>query len=264
ACAAFNVTTSLISFAVIARRGAMADTVFMVILGLYFGRRIILPAWLLGALFVTGTLWSHAIGHFRGSVDMSFWEKVEKADFFGDFGYTLNNGGEEIANAAVICWCVEETGEYDFGKIHWNQLVHGYFPGQIFGAELKKALKFDERDVAMEKRGFKPAVGTTETGMADAFRSFWYFGCLKYYIIGYVMGRWWNRANRGDLRSQLAYMSLMGAALHTITHGTWWLMNAYIHMVIFAYPCMYWARQPVANKAIAKRRQTQSKVPMSA
>jgi hypothetical protein len=241
-CALFNVLTNVVSFTQISRRGAMADTVFMVILGLYFGRRIVLPAWLLGVLFVVGTLWSHAIGEFRGNQDLTFWQKLEKAEFLGDFGHTWNNGGDELFNAAIICWSVEELNEYDFGKVHWNQLVHGYFPGQIFGNELKKAIKFPETDVAWEARSFKPAVGTTTTGMADAFRSFWYFGCIKYYIIGYVMGRWWNRANRGDLRAQLIYMAIMASALHTITHGTWWLMNAYLHIVIFAYPCLYWAR----------------------
>jgi hypothetical protein len=241
-CAIFSVSTSVFAFTQVHRRGGMAETVFMVILGLYFGRRIVLPAWLLGVLFVVGTLWSHAIGEFRGHTDLTFWEKLQNADFMRSFGDTWNNGGEELCNAAVICWSVEELGEYDFGKVHWNQLVHGYFPGQIFGYDLKRAIKFEERDVAWEARGYKGAIGTTITGMADAFRSFWYLGCIKYYIIGYVMGRWWNRGNRGDLRSQLAYMSLMATALHSITHGTWWLLNGYLHMVIFAYPCLYWSR----------------------
>ncbi len=241
-CAAFNVITSLLAFAIVARRGALADTFFMVVLGMYFGRRIVLPAWLLGVLFVVGTLWSHAIAEFRGRTGMTFVERMENMDIFGAFGYTWNNGGYEIANAAILCYCVDETGELDFGKVHWNQLVHGYFPGQIFGHDLKRAIKFEERDLGFEVLGYKPAVGTTQTGMADAYRSYWYLGCLKFYVIGYVMGRWWNRANRGDFRSQLTYMSIMSAALHTITHGTYWLMNAYIHMVIFAYPCLYWAR----------------------
>jgi hypothetical protein len=254
-CIVFNVLTNLISFAVVSRRGAMADTVFMVLLGLYFGRRLVLPAWLLGVLFVFGTLWSHAIGEVRGQTDLDFWEKLTNIDFVGSFGYTWNNGGDELANAAIICWSVEELNEYDFGKVHWNQLVHAYFPGQIFGHDLKKAIKFEERDVAFEARGYKPAIGTTLTGMSDAFRSFWYFGCLKYYLIGYVMGRWWNRGNRGDLRSQLAYVSLMGTALHTITHGTWWLLNGYLHMVIFAYPCLYWSRHHLIGKEPTRPRQ---------
>jgi hypothetical protein len=241
-CALFNVIANVIAFTQVARRGAMADTVFMTILGLYFGRRIVLPAWLLGLMFVVGTLWSHAIGEFRANPDVSFVDKLERVNFFEDFAFTWTNGGDELANAAIICWSVEELNEYDFGKVHWNQLVHAYFPGQIFGHDLKRSIKFEERDVAWEAYNFKPAIGTTYTGMADSFRSFWYFGCLKYYIIGYIMGRWWNRANRGDLRSQLTYMAIMGSALHTITHGTWWLMNAYLHIAIFAYPCLYWSR----------------------
>lgn len=241
-CASFNVISGLVAFTQVARRGGMADIFFMVLLGLYFGRRMVVPAWLLGTMFVLGTLWSHAIGEFRGRSDLSFLERVQNADLLGAFGYTWNNGGHELANAAIVCYSVDATGEFDFGKIHWNQLVHGYFPGQIFGAELKKAIKFEEKEITVEVMGFRPERGTTQTGMADAYQSYWYFGCLKYYIIGYVMGRWWNRANRGDLWSQLAYMSLMSAALHTITHGTYWLLNSYIHMMIFAWPCLYWSR----------------------
>jgi len=243
-CALFGVVSSVVAFTISARRGAAADTVFMVILGLYFGRRVILPAWVMGTIFVFGALMVNNIGHFRGGKeDASFIERLQSADLFGMFNYTLTNGGYELANAAINAWCAEQSeGEFDFGKVHWNQLVHAYFPGQIFGHELKKALKFEERDLAREMLNYKPPPGTTQTGMSDAFMSFWYLGALKFYLIGYVMGRWMNRANRGDLKSQLAYMALMSPALHTITHGTYWLLNHYIHMVIFAYPALYWAR----------------------
>jgi hypothetical protein len=38
----------------------------------------------------------------------------------------------------------------------------------------------------------------------------------------------------------------MSAALHTISHGTYWLLNEYIHMALFSYPVLYWARKPEA------------------
>src|SRR5262249_35241015 len=101
---------------------------------------------------------------------------------------------------------------------------------------------FPTRDLLKEKLGYIPPVGVTSTGMADAFESFWYFGCLKFFVIGYVMGRWYQRGRRGDVRSQLAYMTLMTPAMHCVTHGTFWLMNNYVHMAIFAYPFLNWAR----------------------
>lgn len=248
-CVLFSVFTSFLTFIYSARRGAAADTFFIVVLGMYFGRGIRIPAWLLGIAFVMGTLWSNSIGMFRAHLETSFLEKLEKSDMLGNMDHILTHGGFEMANAAVECWCANESGDFDYGQVHWNQFIHAYFPGQIFGHELKKAIKFPERHLALEMLNYQPPPGTTLTGMSDAFTSFWYLGCLKFYVIGYVMGRWFNRALRGDLRSQLAYMALMSSALHTISHGTFWLFNQYLHMVIFAYPALYWARHGFGSSA---------------
>lgn len=241
--ALFNLVANVAMTFIFARRAAAADTVFMCLLSLWFGRRIAIPAWLLLTIFVAGALWSNSIGAFRiKDENVTFAEKFERADMFVEIQRTFTRGGYELNNAAHAIWCASEEVEYDFGGVHWNQLVHGYFPGQIFGHENKRSLMFPTRDLLKEKLNYVPPMGATFTGISDAFCSFWYFGCVKFFIIGYVMGRWYNRGTRGDLRSQLAYMTLMGSALHCITHGTYWLMNMYIHMVIFAYPMLRWAR----------------------
>src|SRR5262249_51556279 len=151
---------------------------------------------------VAGALWINSIGSFRVKEDIGFMEKVERADLFGTFGETMTKGGFELNNAALWIWCINEENEYDFGGYHWNQFIHGYFPGQIFGYDMKKSLMFPTRDLLKEKLGYTPPVGVTSTGMADAFGSFWYFGCLKFLVIGYVMGRWYQRGKWGDVRSQ--------------------------------------------------------------
>ena len=104
---------------------------------------------------------------------------------------------------------------------------------------------------ANERRG---TVASTDTGMADCFTSFGFFGCVKYVLIGFVMGRWDRRSFQGDLASQFAYSTLMSAALHTVSHGTPWLLNEYIHMAIFSYPVLYWARKPAACRVAAPGR----------
>lgn len=238
----FIIGSQFVTFLLYARRGTTADILFILLLGLYFGRRIVLPSWLLASVFLAGTLFSNSIGAFRNQEDVPFLERLEKADLFGQFAWTLNNGGLELTNAAVIIWAVDHEGDFDYGTAIWNQLVHAYFPGQIFGFELKRALMFTERNHAFEVCNYTAVSGSTATGMCDSFRSFWYFGCISFFIIGYVMGRWYVRANQGDVWSQLAYMALMVSALHTITHGTPWLLNGYIHMFVFAYFPLYWAR----------------------
>lgn len=232
------------SFMLYARRGTTADLVFILILGLYFGRKITLPAWLMGLVFTAGALTSNSIGALRNREDVSFIERLESADVFGNFANTLEHGGYECLNAAVISWAVEFEGDYDYGTHYWTWFVHSYFPGQIFGYDLKRALMLPERNHALEVCGYRAPTGATATGMCDAFRSFWYFGWIKFYVIGYMMGRWWNRANRGDVWSQLAYMALMSSALHSISHGTHWILNNWVHMFIFSYFPLRWAQLP--------------------
>ena len=208
-------------------------------------RRVVVPAWVLAVIFVVGTIWANGVGQLRGKDD-SFMERLELADLVESLQRILENGGPELTNAAMHIWCAEQQSEFDFGAVHWNDLVHAYFPGQLFGYDLKYQLRFSLRNLPLETMNYKGPLGSTVTGLADAFESFWWLGCLKFGLIGYVMGRWYNRAARGDFWSQLAYMAMMSPALHTITHHTTWLLISYMQMLIFAWPGLAWARLPQA------------------
>jgi hypothetical protein len=246
---AFNYVATIVFMA---RRGPAIEFMFIVLITYAFGRRRQIPAFLVTFLFIGGTLWNTAIGEFRNfKDDRSFFEKMETADYWRSFQETLDRGGLEVLNACDVIATTYEQGSYEYGKLHWNKLVHAYFPGQIFGYDRKNALKFDIEDIAVEANRRRGTTGATETGMADCFSSFGFFGCVKYLVIGFVMGRWARRSFQGHLPSQLAYSTLMSSALHTVSHGTPWLINDYIHMAIFSYPVLYWARKPAA--AIAAR-----------
>lgn len=242
-CVLVGLVMTGIVFVVGARRADMANSFFVIVLGLFMTRRVVIPAWLLGAMFVVGAIWANGVGQLRGK-DSTFLERFERADLIENLQHIMENGGPEMTNAAIHIWCADEAQEFDFGAIHWNHMVHAYFPGQLLGYDLKYQLKFHVRDLPLEMLRYEGPPGSTFTGMADAFESFWWFGFLKFAIVGYIMGRWYNRALRGDLWSQLAYMALMSPALHTITHHTSWLLNNYIHMMIFAWPGLAWSRSP--------------------
>jgi hypothetical protein len=232
-----------------ARRGPAIELVFIVLLTFAMVRRKNIPAVIITLLFVVGTVWSSNIDYFRSNNDMDLVEKVETADFLKHFMDVLDRGGLEVQNGAEVIWYTYENEEYEYGKYHWNNLVQAYFPGQIFGYETKQALKFELEDISEKHNKLRGTVGATRTGMADCFTSFGYFGCLKYLLIGAVMGRWFRRAFQGDLASQLAYSTLISAALHTVSHSTTWLLNDYIHMAVFSYPLLYWARKSAAPTA---------------
>jgi hypothetical protein len=231
----------------LSRRGPAIEFVFILLITYALGRRKHIPALLIALLFVVGTFWSTAIAEFRTRGEFSVSEtmdKFETADFIGSFTNVIEHGGLEVANGVEVITTTYENQAYEYGKLHWNRLVHAYFPAQIFGAETKQGLKFDLDDIAEQANLRRGTLGATPTGMADCFTSFGFFGCLKYLAIGFVMGRWYRRAFQGDLAAQLAFSTLMSGALHTISHGTAWLLNEYIHFALFSYPVLYWARKP--------------------
>jgi len=238
----FGTFNYLVTIIWMARRGPAIEFVFIVLLTYALGRRKQIPALLITFVFVVGTFWSTAIADFRGRGDVV--DKVESANYLGSFIDILDHGGLEVQNGCEVILTTYEGQLYEWGKLHWNKLVHGYFPGQIFGHDTKQDLKFDIDDTADRRNRFRGTMGVTSTGMADCFTSFGFFGCVKYVLIGYVMGRWYRRAFQGDLAARLAYSTLISAALHTISHGTYWLMNDYIHLALFSYPVLYWARKP--------------------
>jgi oligosaccharide repeat unit polymerase len=239
----FGAIHYVLTIVMMARRGPALEFVFILVLTFAIVRRKHIPALLITILFVGGTLWSGDIAHFRER-GMDIIEKVETSDLLGRFFEVFEQGGGEVRNGALVIEYTYDTGEYEFGKLHWNKLVHGYFPGQIFGYDVKESLKFKLVDVAAEENQRRNAVGTASTGIADCFSSFGYFGCLKYVVIGFVMGRWYRKAFAGDLPAQLAYSTLISTSLLTISHGTSVLLNDYIHMAVFSYPLLYWARKP--------------------
>jgi hypothetical protein len=89
-----------------------------------------------------------------------------------------------------------------------------------------------------------PPPGTTSTGMADAFASFWYFGFLKFLLIAYLLGRLYGAAVKGNTLSQIVYMLSVVPAILVMTHFTNEIVIAWIHMAMFLGPALYYARIP--------------------
>jgi oligosaccharide repeat unit polymerase len=241
---AFGALNYLLTVFLMARRGPAIEFVFIIILTYALGRKKRIAAAFIALLFVIGTFWSTAIADFRSRGD--WLEHAETADYMGSLGYLLHHGGLEVQNGCDVISTTYEDQSYEWGKLHWNKLVHGYFPGQIFGYDIKEGLKFEIVDIADQRNRERGTVGATPTGMADCFTTLGFFGCFKYVIMGFFMGRWFRRAFQGDLASRLAYSTLITAALHTISHGTYWVVNEYIHFALFSYPVLYWARKPAA------------------
>lgn len=113
--------------------------------------------------------------------------------------------------------------------------MFNYVPSQLVGETVKRSLMLKTPAMA---RDYNALTGTTETGMADAFQSFWYFGALKFFLVGYLLARLWASAKEGQAAGQLVYMLSVVPAMHVVSHQTDWVVMAWVHMVLFLVPSL--------------------------
>lgn len=225
------------------RRGDAAEFVFIIVLALWFQQRRAVPRMVVLLGIGISFLAMQAIGDYRNAVVYSEnpdWSNVARIDVAGNITGMLNEGGLEFRNAANMINHADSTQQFDFGLSHWNTLVMTYVPGQIVGQGVKRALLVEPIGPYHDLR-YTAAIGSTYTGMTDAFASFWYLGFIKYIIISYFMSRIYTAAMSGSASMQILYMLSASAAMHTITHFTQWILSAWIHVAIFMLPVVLYA-----------------------
>jgi hypothetical protein len=227
------------------RRQDTIEFLLIILLAWWFqrGRCVPRPLMLVGMVF--GALLINSAGDYRAATNHRGgpkWDQVASIDFIGNIERLTDQGGAELRNAAYIIAAVERTMEFDLGVSHWNELVFSYVPAQLVGSGFKEALYLPISSPEYEEFLYTPMMGSTLTGFSDAFESFWYFGCLKFFLIAFCMQKLWWAACAGSLRSQLLYMLLPVGAMEAITHSTQSFVSPWIHMAIFLLPALYLAR----------------------
>jgi hypothetical protein len=234
------------------RRAAMIQVAMMLLMSLWFQRRIMLPRWLVVVAFIAGALVVNSIGEYRGIMlgeDRTTWSgagatDVAKIDFFGNFvdAMTGQRGNYEVTNAAMNIEAADRLGRYDFGLSLWNSLVDRFVPGQLIGTDIKQALKVDLDDPAYTLFRYVPQIGSTETGLTSAFLSFWYCGCIEFFLIGLFMGRWYRSAVGGNIAAQIVMMLMITPALESITHSAEEFVYTLVSLCVFLLPVFLYAR----------------------
>jgi hypothetical protein len=233
------------------RRQDLVETLTIVLLAFWFQRGFCLPRPVMLAGLIAGTLFINSVADYRAATitrDGPQWHSVANIDFVGNFERLIEDGGAEVRNALFTVAAVNRSMKFDLGLIHWNQLVFSYVPAQIVGRDIKEALYLPVSTPAYEEYFHTPAMGSTLTGLADAFQSFWYFGSLKFFLIAFVMQKLWLAAREGNLTAQLLYMLMPVYALQAITHATHYFVSPWIHIGIFLVPALIMARRPARQR----------------
>lgn len=228
------------------RRGDAIELALVFLLTLFFTRQYVIPRVAMFAGLIFGTLLLHSIGDYRSEVlrkGNSPLEAIQNISFKKNFEKIMEEGHSEVTNAIYTVASTDATGNYDYGIFHWNTLVFNYVPAQLLGRDFKNALfiKYDN--------GFGPffyyqvKVGSTFTGIADAFRSFGYFGFLKFFLIAYIIRGMFLSAQEDNVVFIILTAVIMKDALHTITHHTQWFFSPLVHIGIFLMSGLYFIRK---------------------
>lgn len=232
-----------------ARRGIILQIFLYVMLSIWFSRKAAVSRGIMVIGIICATLFIYSVGEYRG-IGGSRLKEISQIEFLNNLKEILKGGGVEMRNAVVTIESVDATKNFDFGIFHWNTFVFNYVPAQIVGSKIKESLMIPVRDPAYTLFLYTAPTGSTFTGMSDAFRSFWYFGALKFFLIGLILSKLYRSAIKGNIASQLFYMLTITPALQSITHHTQWFFSAWVHIGIFLIPALLFARRKRNNTNI--------------
>jgi len=225
------------------RRSEAAEFVFLVGLAWWFQKRRAAPRLLTAALVLFGAVAMSSAGDYRAITterEAFSWSDLLEIDVVANFAEVIAHGGPEVRNAVHRLDTVQDTKSFDFGLFHWNTLVFNYVPAQLVGTAVKESLTFSfEGQIA---RDYAPPIGSTETGLSDAFTSFAYLGALKFFVIGFCMRRMYDAAESGSTLCQIVYPLMLAPAMLAITHHTQWPLSTLVHLALFILPALLMAR----------------------
>jgi hypothetical protein len=223
------------------RREELVEFLVAIAIAAWFQRGIAVPR----VIALAGTLGAGvalaSTGDYRNvSMDQdSKWSQVLNIHLIENFGDLLKNGGLEMNNAILLVNFADQTQSFDFGAFNWNELVFAFVPAQFVGSRFKESLMLPLPRI---DRDYNPVNGTTETGMTDAFQSFWYFGAAKFLLIAYLLGRIYRAAVAGSTVARLLFILSVTPAMMAITHHTQVVFSMWVQMGIFLLPALALAR----------------------
>lgn len=234
------------------RRAEMMNLFAYITVSLWFARRIYLPRGLLIALLISAVVLINGIDQYRAIMlgeEQSLKNRITdvlNADLLASSGKLFEESGREFSNYIMYSEFIRNTTTYDFGFKHWNETIFNYVPSQIVGKEFKTSLAIPLPNIyrlADEQYNYAFHTGTVSTGYLDAFGSFWWFGFIKFFFIGWIMGVLYRYSIHQSFLAQILYAYALSTAMHAISHGTnQILVSIWIYFFLLGFPLLYWAR----------------------
>jgi hypothetical protein len=228
------------------RRTLTGELLIIIMTLFFFYRRKSVPLWLLLTGMVSLAILSYNIGDIRANADRPLEERIESfmssdpLSVLSEESMVQENRYIDIFNAVNFMEARDLGGHYTYGSHFWNQLVFGFVPAQFFGDAFKESLQFNLYDDSALTH-FQKSNGTCESGIAEAFMAFGYFGCALFFIMG-ASFRWlWDQSVRGNVLCQFILMLNILPGIMSFSLQLWTMLNGLVNLLIFAGPFLWWS-----------------------
>jgi hypothetical protein len=228
------------------RRSLTGELLIIVMTLFFFYRKKSVPLWLLLSGMVFLAAFSYNIGDIRANADRPLEERIESfmssdpLSVLSEENMVEENRYVDILNAVNFMEAKQLGGNYTYGLHFWNQLVFGFVPAQFFGEGFKESLQFQLYDDTTLTH-FQKSNGTCESGIAEAFMAFGYFGCGLFFILGAAFRWLWDQSVRGNVLCQFILMLNILPGIMSYSIQLWTMLNAFVNLLVFAGPFLLWS-----------------------
>jgi len=244
--ALFGLWNPVIAAVFFGRREQTVLTAMILLLSLFFQRGVSPPRWLVVAGILAAGFLLPITSEYRTYAREDGLRALSRFDPVEAIVEGYQNGrAPELSHAAHVIAAAHDSGEYGYGRGYWNTMVFRFVPAQLVGRDTKDALLLpnpSERSLVLT-RGTSVSGGTTQTGIADSFAEFGYFGCLFFAGVGALFRNIWVAASGlRSLSAQLLYMVTLTGSMRALTHQTWDFLPGLTYNVIFLGIVYWYAR----------------------
>ncbi len=196
---------------------------------------------------------------------LSGFKNLSDIHFLENAGNVAKEGSTEYEAAVFGIAAADENMRFDFGLSHWNALVHHFVPAQFLGQDFKESLKFNLGQTSGSS-GYEKLGSTSEPGIVDAFRSFWFFGCVKFFLIGLLMRMLLVSGLAGNINLALFYIILAPSSIIIVSHPIDFFIENIIHSALLFGAAvlmlkLFYPSAIIEGKASYSRRRRQTAKP---
>lgn len=241
------------------RRSATVQFFLIVVMSLWFNKRILPPRLLVAVMAFLGILLFNSIGDYRATMlerDRTTYtgagfSEVLAINYWENLKSRFSSGAYDVINAVYYMEAVSRDLSFSYGTGFWDGLINKYVPGQIVGYDVKQSLMFR---IGFQGYGSLQHIqkkGTTLPGFAVVYGAFGYFGPIQFFLIGLILSRLFKAAENHNFIAQILVILATFPALLAFSFSPNRFFLEFVSYFIFIGPVLLWAKKKrTRNKSV--------------